>query len=518
MRIRPALALLLCACSENTLVITKEGSGGEGPGIEVKPGSLTFGTLGQDDPAEVQSFVVRSIGSTDLTVSEMSVEGEGAGSFTLLSETTFVLPPGAEQEIEVAFVPMGASDQEATALVYSDDEARSIAPVQLLGGGAVPELSITPNPIDFGVDYVGCPKSLPVELRNIGTDTLTISNISWSGDAALSLVNDWALPIVLDPDQSTTLTVSFTADTEMEAAGELSVTSNEPMGVRQAPVVGEGKYAATYVDSWEVPTDPPSDIIFSVDQSCSMDDDIAKLAADFSDFITELSSYSNDWQVLIANADDGCNNGGVLSPAVSGYASRFSSAIQSDGGGLHTESLLTIGALAAEKAGTSGCNAGFLREDALLHLIQVSDEPEQSPYTSGYTWDALVTRMADAKGSASMTRVSAIAGPVPSGCATADAGTGYAEAVAATGGVFLSICSDWTSPANLALLAEASINLDTFALEHTPVPETIEVKVDGAVRTSWTYDSTNNAVVFTSAAPSEGQVVDIAYAGLATCD
>ena len=47
----------------------------------------------------------------------------------------------------------------------------------------------------------------------------------------------------------------------------------------------------------------------------------------------------------------------------------------------YTEALLTVAANALSKTTTTGCNAGFLRTEALLHVILVSDEPEQSPHS-----------------------------------------------------------------------------------------------------------------------------------------
>jgi hypothetical protein len=86
--------------------------------------------------------------------------------------------------------------------------------------------------------------------------------------------------------------------------------------------------------------------------------------------------------------------------------------------------------------------------------------------------------------------------------------------------VFLSICSNWSSSSNLQMLAEASVNQDTYELSRTPVENTIEVTVDG-VRASdsiWDYDSATNSVVFNSLVPTEGQTVEISYAGSASCD
>ena len=156
----------------------------------------------------------------------------------------------------------------------------------------------------------------------------------------------------------------------------------------------------------------------------------------------------------------------------------------------------------------------------MLHMVLVSDEPEQSNYTSGQNWSTLVGRIQAAKGSAGSVRVSAIAGPVPSGCGSADAGTGYAEAVSATGGVFLSICSNWASPSNLALLASASISQANFELSRAAVGDTIEVYVNGALRnpSTWTFDASANVVTLADPVPEEGDEVQIDYGGQASCD
>ena len=185
----------------------------------------------------------------------------------------------------------------------------------------------------------------------------------------------------------------------------------------------------------------------------SMEDDQASLAAQFSTFIQELDTYSTDWQIIVANQDNGCNQtGGVLRPTDSDYVTRFQSAV-SAGGGWWTEAGLTITSQAVEMTDPGECNSGFLRSDAMLHIIMVSDESEQS--TSSWNWYA--DKVVAKKGSSANVKFSAIAGDWPGGCATADPGEGYHQAVSATGGVFLSICSDWAIPSNMSMLAAASV-------------------------------------------------------------
>ena len=511
------VSLLAVGCIEQSFSTVDGSAGGDGPQIEVTPRFLDFGELGQGDEAVVLEFLVESIGATDLEVASIDIAGDDANSFTILSgATSFVLPPGSSETIEVAFLPFGAQDQLASAVVNSDDSDDEYVLVELLGAGAVPELSISPNPLDFGVTYVGCGEDNQVQLANVGTDTLIIDAINFGGDS-FSITGDYVLPLVLEPGDAETLSIAFDPWEQGEFSAELAVTSNEPMGTRTAAQTGEGQFGAEYLDSWEIPTDPPSDIMFLVDQSCSMDDDQARLASNFTKFIGKLSNYSNDWQVMVVNDDNGCNNTGVLKPATASYESKFSNGVSS-GGGWYTEALLTVAMKAVENTDGSECNAGFMREDAMLHIITVSDEPEQSTYNGGMSWDKNVQAIIDKKGSTSNVKVSAIAGDYPSGCSSADPGSGYYEAVAATGGIFLSICGDWASDTNLEMLAEASINQDTFALSRDPIEETILVEVNGTKRTTWTYVAAENEVVFTEKIPTEGDLVDISYAGVTTCD
>ena len=285
------------------------------------------------------------------------------------------------------------------------------------------------------------------------------------------------------------------------------------MGERVGQILGEGAWAAEYLDRWELPWDPPSDIVFLVDQSQSMDDDQRRLGDNFSTFISSLAAYTSDWQIAVINDDNGCSNSGLLTSATSGYAAIFQAAVAS-GGGNWTESLLSVATTGIEKTDSGECNFGFLREDAMLHLIFVSDEPEQSPGT----WSTYVNQIVAKKGSASNVRMSGVVGPAGAG-SCAQPGTGYHEAIAATGGVQLDICSDWATEANLAELAEASVFQDSYELTHSPVIETIRVEVNGIERSSgWSYDPGSNTVLFSADVPTEGAEVEISYAGLATCD
>jgi hypothetical protein len=169
-------------------------------------------------------------------------------------------------------------------------------------------------------------------------------------------------------------------------------------------------------------------------------------------------------------------------------------------------------ARAIEDAGPGGCNEGFLRPDTTLHVIILTDENDESPGFDGDPeyWRGYTARVIAAKGDDDV-RFSAVAGPVPGGCVSAEAGTGYIDAVDFTGGEFLSICEDWVS--QLDLLADLSVTQTTFVLEMPAEPDSLEVWVDDiAITERFRYDSAQRAVVFEPAvAPHTNQSVRIDY-------
>ena len=508
------LTLTLAACSDHNLHLIELADEPLGPHLLVEPQQLDFGTA-RVDGWKTMSFTVTNISQGELHVGEVYLKHAGEG-FGLSDEgMDFLQGPGASEEVEVLWTPFGV-DQENVVLVESSDPEVRTAEVELRGRGLVPELAIEPDPYDFGNTFVGCRREGELSLTNVGTEALDVLEIE-HGDEGFELELP-QLPFTLEPGQSVPLSAAFEPPQASTFEGPFTVFSTEPRGQREAQRLGEGSHVAEYAQSWELPEDPPSDILFLVDQSSSMKDDQERLAENFGWFIQHLKDYTSDWQILVVTTDDGCTLSGVLDAHTVDYEATFAEAVSSGGRGKHTESLLTPAAFATAQAGLGDCNEGFLREEAILHVIAVSDEPEQSPYTSGWTWSEAVAEMIANKGSSTLLRISAIVGDYPDGCGSAQAGTGYYEAANYTGGSFLSICAeDWSS--YMDELASGSVVQDSFELEVRPVEASIRVQVNGVERLSgWGYDAARNAVVFEKGIPQGGDVVRIEHGELASCD
>jgi hypothetical protein len=257
----------------------------------------------------------------------------------------------------------------------------------------------------------------------------------------------------------------------------------------------------------------PTDILFYGDTSYSMRRELVKLGRDVQVFIDKLDQSASPWRLMAVTGPDGCSVDGVFDSETPDYAARFSSAIQTlPADDTQDEMGLQNVARAIEATVAGDCNEGFLRPDTTLHVIVLTDENDESPGFEGDPeyWRGYTARVIAAKGDDDV-RFSAVAGPVPGGCVSAEAGTGYAEAVDFTGGEFLSICEDWVS--QLDLLAELSVTQTTFALELPAEPDSIEVWIDEvSIPDRFSYDAAARAVVFEPAvAPHTNQTVRIDY-------
>ena len=500
-------------CSDHHVSGYEHDMSAPGAAIEVVPPLLDFGSLPNDE-STVMTVTITNVGKNELEIQQL--EMRGMDSFTMLEdELAFRLPPGAFKDVEIAFSPSVPEGNDGTLVVFSNDPSNWAVEVPLVGDGAIPELEINPDPHDFGFEYIGCDIEQKVELRNVGGDELIIDDVQYDGDSALWLgKKSFKLPIRLMPGEKAEVAVGFEPDAPNTYKGKLKVHSNDPRGWVNSTQLGDGVYFDEVEDAFTVPEAPPVDILFAVDQSCSMDDDNARLASNFSSFISKIKTVTTGWRIGVVTKNDGCFKYGYLDETTPSYSAKFNSAVLANDGGWYTERLLTLSEEALEQTASGKCNSGFLRAGAKLHVIMVSDEPEQS----STTWSNLVTQIQNYKSDPNDVKLSAVAGDYPSGCSTADPGAGYYQAVSATGGEFLSICdTNWAK--HVDKLAMASIEgLNEFELSDAdPDPSSITVLVDGVPwTTGWHYDASKNAVVIDDEVEENSDIV-VNYGIIHTC-
>lgn len=193
--------------------------------IDVSPLQLDFGAVPVGGSATMATTVT-NVGSSDLTLTAATTTGEG------FSEVTPALPltlgPGAGTGVSVQFDPASIGVFAGELSITSDDPDEPVVTVALSGTGdsssPEPELSVTPQSLDFGDVIVGASATSDVVVDNLGTSDLSITGITVTGPAFSTSAT---APASVAAGSSLTLPVIFAPGAEGLVAGELVISSDD---------------------------------------------------------------------------------------------------------------------------------------------------------------------------------------------------------------------------------------------------------------------------------------------------
>ncbi len=435
----------------------------------------------------------------------------------------------------------------------------------LPSASCAPRLVAAPAALQFGPTVALCaPDEREVRLHNVGSASLILT--SWELEEcaldafSLAAPTGAATPWVLAPGESIGLTVTYDPAALGWKTCRLLVRSTDPETPNTRVAISgtsepELQVSEVFVADGQV----LADVLFVVDTSGSMADNLTNLAANIGAFTELAGAWSASFRLGVTTTDVAAHAGALQgSPRflTNDDWAGFAAHVPIDSGGSGDERGLEAAAAAlsavalvdtgvACSAGTEcgsglgcvdgGCggpNRGFLRAGAWLDLVFVSDEDDHSPGAVDlYGSMIAATKGTTAAGTAGKGRVHAHAiVPPEGGCGTdAEAGTRYIQLAEATGGVVREICApDWA--ADLATLAGAVFDkpLAVFTLGAPADPTTLQVRVGGAGcpmaggtraegdggEVNWTYAPEWQAVVFeagASCAPAAGDEVQIDY-------
>ena len=285
------------------------------------------------------------------------------------------------------------------------------------------------------------------------------------------------------------------------------------------------------------------DILWVVDDSYSMAEEQATLAAGFASFGDELEISGTDFHIGVITTSFEYTNPlrGALQgdppflTAADDYEVEFQERATAVGvEGSDKEKGLEAASWAVSPAMTApnGVNAGFVRSTAQLLIVVVSDEEDcsdngalegQSPEACYTESDQLIPvidvieDLQDLKDDPSRATISAIVGQADSPCPEVWHGSRYIAAASNTGGFTGDICeSNWNGM--LATMGLHAVGIrDSFKLDDGAQADTITVDVDGASvvqsdTDGWTYDPRTWYVTFHGASvPPRDAVITISY-------
>ncbi len=451
-------------------------------------------------------------------------------------------------------------------------------------------LAITPDPLDFGtVKYVAPPgtrcnsPSRTLTVYNVCASPITVRGITLqaaggqppggpacAGAAACPEFFVTSLPIIptgglsLTSGQLTTFQARYSpidvgADTGAVAIEALQggQTVTYLVGLQ-----GRGDPTGLQTDTFMQDLQPKADILLVIDDSGSMGDKQQNLSVNFSSFIQYAAAAGVDYQlgVITTSKDENfcfstpfgtqcaaTKGGGVLRTIRPGQSNQIGPILRAntpnvgqafqqlvnvgtDGDG--TETALETATLALTPPKLVTENAGFVRMDANLAVVVVSDAGDQSNQPLSYYENRLI----NVKGFNRLSQFTfSTIGPflpmAPGSCTYDGGGDAqrYVGLVTRTGGVRDEICTtNWS--AALQGLGRTVFGFRTlFFLGNSPDltgGNTLSVRINNmtapgggacvnnapAAGSAWCYDAAANAVRFTaSTTPGAGQTLTVQY-------
>ncbi|HET9183988.1 MAG TPA: choice-of-anchor D domain-containing protein [Candidatus Angelobacter sp.] len=208
---------------------------GVNPEISVSPLTINFADQPINTTAPDQTITVTNPGSTLLHVSSTLVSGSPDLN-VVVNNCSGGVAPAATCTIEVGFTPRSVGPASGT-LSIASDAPTSPTTVALSGKGIDPIGSLSPSGLNFGNQLINTSSAAQtVTLSNTGTDPLSISGISVSGDFTQSN----ACPATLAVGSSCTIQVTFHPMATGTLSGFLTVSSNSSPPVVQGFLTGAG--------------------------------------------------------------------------------------------------------------------------------------------------------------------------------------------------------------------------------------------------------------------------------------
>jgi len=505
--------LLLAACEP-----IGPGSGVPDRGI-VEPGSGTlsvdrsridYGELSVlDDGYAVELLQVRNTGDATLVVAGLNWI---AGDDAFFSNAPALVELDAGQTLDVAVTFEPTTDGAFEAVIFPN----GVVEVALTAEATAPVARLLESEEDLGSVPVGCTGGTSLALINDGSEDLEIEDLELAGGTAFSLVGE--VPSSLAPGEHALFEVRFDPLSGGTQESSVTLTSNDPanptlgLTLGALGVPGEAvRETLSYVPKQSV------DMLFVVDSGSTMGAHLSSAREHATTLFQALDSLGTDWQITVGNGEDACHStfdpylsSTIYDAETAGPAMAFGLVEQGDG----TRRLLQLAVQLVERTDSGECLEGFLREDALLHVVVITSDAEASPLSVDTYLDSLREHLDEDE----ELLVSAVAGDGES-CTH---GGKAITAANATEGIVLDICEDdWDT--FYTALAETTVAAGgaplRVTLELPPVVETLELSHEGRSLTAWTYDTETGILELDGAAEDieVGAEIDLAYLAAQTC-
>lgn len=484
----------------------------------------------------VQALTLTNMGWDKCRLSSISLKGGALSQFSVYSsqKTPFTIDSGQKLLLTVTYLPVLAgtvSDQ--VQLFYETDSGRASLSVPVTGKGKEPCLVVSPRSIAFSQTKQSCRSwrkeiavwhtgaaHCPKKIKVLSVSFRNGKNFKLNGllpQVPVSYGSSFAFFVTMNPAAQGTLRDTVLLKTDSNLQPQLSVS-----------LEGKSTSSDMQLDSFTVPLNRKVDVLFVIDDSASMQQAQLAMSSQAKVFLDKARKHQADFHIGVVTTDTtgskfaaGCLQGTTKilrtsTPNVDdALAKNFK--VGTAGSALEKGMDAILAALSQPRLRDLKCNAGFLRNDARLAILVVSDENDGSQGTNNF----FVRRLWALKQPKPRQEIlfSTIAGPPVAGCrgngVFAQYGARYWDISKKMDGLQLSFCdSNWKG--NAELLGDLSFGpRRRFFLTRPPSLLTIKVKVDGKKLTPlshYLYEAASNSIFFKKASSLKaGSRVEISY-------
>jgi len=512
---------------------------------QLRPSALDFGSVAVGASVTL-GLSLTNTWTTNCFVGGMQVAAGSDPQLTADPVGSRLLAPGASATLRVRFQPDAPGSFAGLAEGWvNGPNGHPTAP--LSGAGTTSCFTLAPGTVDFGAAKLGCPaRQLAVTGFNRCASDVTFTGVALEAQAGSPFSLTGPSGGIIPAGSSASWVLRYAPGAEGDDAAALRMRAQGMTFT--AGVLGSAQAHPTQTDHFAQQGQAKVDVLFVIDNSGSMMEEQAGLAQNFAAFLSGTQQQPVDYHVAVTTTGiepspsgwtrcpGGVDGGeaGRLFPA-DGTRPRIITRGTPSADQVFANNV-TVGVCHWDEQGLQAAyralssplvnnaddpdtalpddgNLGFLRPDARLAVVFVSDEDDGS---SGSV-DSYETFLRALKGNdPTLLVVSAIVGPADlSTCPTASSsGSRYIALAQRTGGVVESICTnDWAGA-----LGNISGGVFSprrrFPLSQVPAdPSQIAVEVDGTpVTGGWTYDAATRSVVFAAgAAPGFDSTIDVTY-------
>ena len=523
---RLMLLVAFIGCSDHTLVhkVYVDDTAVEElvPDIVVTPSYIDFGHLQAGHDIGEQTITIINAGQADLELSGQGFYGQPGFLSSAPGKTT--LAPGEATSIELSYDPTTYEQKNSTFYITSNDPDEAVVDIPITGYGDAPVINVDPTYNHMGPEDIGCETETEINIQNLGNLDLEISSLQLYATLPPDFSQDssTSIPLIIAPGSNENILLYYIPTDLGLDSSQLEIASNDPVNpLVIAETDAEGAYHDTITDLFEQAAIVKVDILFVVDNSGSMGQFQAELASNMNDFMNVFSTLGADYHIAVITTDSALFRGaGIITSANADPIGDLSSTIS--GIGIHGSGIERGLQYAHQSLSTGPAAPGgaFLRSDAALVIVYVSDERDYSAYTNPTAWQTYANYYDSIK-SPGMVIAHSVVGDYPSGCQyqtpygytrTIQFGDGYYDQVQYYGGNNYSICApDWGQ--QMQQMAQHSVPILRYILsEEGVIEDTISVTVNGTINSDWSYNGTENAVEFDAQlAPQEGDSIEIIY-------